>query len=182
MPLHIHACRDNIKHQGSFECPDVGNKMANRIQLFASGLHFYVRLLCYVSTFLAGLRGSQVEVRSSTVVSSLYLNKFFLVRLFFAVMLRGFMPERQQKVWIGVDQKHPNVHSLPSVSALYCCTVTKSVQNFANNLNETTSFSNTSVSSQQMYLWRVAPAVCFAIVPQHLNDPHQSSLQHAASL
>lgn len=134
------------------------------------------------STFLAGLRGSQVEVRSSTVVSSLYLNKFFPVRLFFAVMLRGFMTERQQKVWIEVDQKHPNIHSWPSVSALYCCTVTKSVQDFANNLNETTSFSNTSVSSQQMYLWRVAPAVCFAIVPQHLNDPHQSSLQHAASL
>lgn len=36
-----------------------------------------------ISTFLAGLRGSQVEVRSSTVVSPLYLNKFFLVGLFF---------------------------------------------------------------------------------------------------
>lgn len=51
-----------------------------------------------ISTLSGGLRGSQMEVRSSTVVSSLYLNKFFLVRLFFAVMLRGFMPERQQKV------------------------------------------------------------------------------------
>lgn len=33
-----------------------------------------------------------------------------------------------------------------------------------------------------MCLRELAPAVCFVIVPWHLNDPHQISLQHAALL